>query len=420
MNELTTLKPGARIHASIGCFLANLFDWYDLQILSLVLVLITNEFDLSLAQAGLLGTVTLVGTAVSIPVTGWIMNNKGRKASLLFSVIGFSVLTGAIAVAPSFYLVLILRAAAGICLGGIIVTVGTYMAEIWAAKIRARATTIVMMSSGLGGLLASVVVSAVAPDYGWRTVFGLALVGLAAAIYIMIFVKESPVWLQMHKEKLAREKEAREENVKAPKEGFGQLFSKEYRKRTVVGLLVALFAQFGYWGTAYFMPTHFVQDLGLTTAQAASVIGLGIIINIIGGPIAGIVADKIGRKKTLFIILVFGGAWMIFYVQQQNMTMIYVGIFILFLFIAYPGIVTTWFPEMYPEKLRAMGFGFTFNLARGLTALAPITIGALGGNIGLMSAMIVSGAVYICGGFLALLLPETFQKKDAVEPEATA
>ncbi|MDR2162586.1 MAG: MFS transporter [Clostridiales Family XIII bacterium] len=133
--------------------------------------------------------------------------------------------------------------------------------------------------------------------------------------------------------------------------------------------------------------------------------------------VVGALSDKIGRKRMMNIIMICGGIWIMIYVRFQDMTMLYVGMAIALCFFTYPGLITTWFPELYPAKLRGFGFGFTFNLARGLTALAPVTIGALGGQIGLMSAMVVAASVYLAGGLLTFLLPETVIKKSKEQKE---
>jgi len=63
--------------------------------------------------------------------------------------------------------------------------------------------------------------------------------------------------------------------------------------------------------------------------------------------------------------------------------------------------------ELFPTQARATALGISYNVARGLSALAPFTIGALSQRYGLSWAFGTSAIAFAAAALLGLLLPET-------------
>ena len=61
--------------------------------------------------------------------------------------------------------------------------------------------------------------------------------------------------------------------------------------------------------------------------------------------------------------------------------------------------------ELFPTKVRATGQGFTYNAGRALSALAPLTIGALAKDQGIGSALALTSAFFVLGAILVLIVP---------------
>ena len=73
-----------------ACFCSYGFDAMDFMILALALALITQEFGLSLAEAGLLGTSGMLGVGLSSILVGWYSDNYGRRRALIYCVTVFA------------------------------------------------------------------------------------------------------------------------------------------------------------------------------------------------------------------------------------------------------------------------------------------------------------------------------------------
>ena len=63
--------------------------------------------------------------------------------------------------------------------------------------------------------------------------------------------------------------------------------------------------------------------------------------------------------------------------------------------------------ELFPTRLRATAQGFCYNIGRALSALAPMTVGALAQAHGLGPALLITSAFFLVAAVLVSFLPET-------------
>jgi len=100
-----------------AAWLGWVLDAFDFTIYLLVLPLIAEEFDVSLtATAGSI-TLTLLLRLLGGYAAGAVADRWGRKLPLMISMVWFAVCDGAIAFAPSFFWVLVLRTLFGFGMG---------------------------------------------------------------------------------------------------------------------------------------------------------------------------------------------------------------------------------------------------------------------------------------------------------------
>jgi len=67
--------------------------------------------------------------------------------------------------------------------------------------------------------------------------------------------------------------------------------------------------------------------------------------------------------------------------------------------------------ELFPTEIRATAMGLTYNIGRGISAVAPFAVGALALHVGLGAAFFLQAAAFFVAALLALLLPETKGKQ---------
>jgi MFS family permease len=63
--------------------------------------------------------------------------------------------------------------------------------------------------------------------------------------------------------------------------------------------------------------------------------------------------------------------------------------------------------EIFPGEIRATAMGLSYNVGRGLSALAPFAVGALALHYGIGPAFLLQAAAFFVAALLALMLPET-------------
>jgi MFS family permease len=63
--------------------------------------------------------------------------------------------------------------------------------------------------------------------------------------------------------------------------------------------------------------------------------------------------------------------------------------------------------ELFPGSIRGTAQGFCYNAGRALSALAPITLGAVADKQGLAAALSLTVAFFVAAALLVGLLPET-------------
>jgi hypothetical protein len=69
--------------------------------------------------------------------------------------------------------------------------------------------------------------------------------------------------------------------------------------------------------------------------------------------------------------------------------------------------------ELFPTDVRGTGQGLTYNVGRGLGALAPYTIGAVATipGVGIGSALALTSAFFLAGAVLILFFPDTSKER---------
>ena len=192
---------------------------------------------------------------------------------------------------------------------------------------------------------------------------------------------------------------------------FFQLFSPEYRRRTIINSLYLIVSLCGLWAGSVYVPsaiTFIAQREGRSAADAAQLAsyssGLLGIATILGALIVPALADRFGRKFTLgiFYAVMMVSLWVafgqVFYLQAHALEWFMVCTFFLGLGGANFIVYSFWLPEQYGTECRASAFAFITNFGRfaaaGFTFLVGSGIryyGSLGVPVGLTALAVVAG-----------------------------
>ncbi|WP_329045731.1 MFS transporter [Amycolatopsis sp. NBC_01488] len=168
---------------------------------------------------------------------------------------------------------------------------------------------------------------------------------------------------------------------------------------------MAALALFGWWGGSTWLPTFLHTDRGIPAATVAlfmTVLNLGMFV---GYNVFGLIADRIGRKYALLLSLAGVGLTLPLYVVAADRTaLLWLGPLFAF-FAAFSGIFGAYLGELFPTRVRATGAGFCFNVGRGVSALAPLALGALATGAGLGTGLLVCAGIILCAAVVMTFLP---------------
>lgn len=393
----TELAANMRWHVLTAGFLSYGFDAMDFMVLALALSAITTEFNLSLGEAGLLGTAGMIGVGLSSIVLGWYSDNFGRRSALLLSVAVFAIFTAAIALARGWWDIMALRFLAGLGLGGVWGVVSTYVNETWSPRYRGRAIAFVLSSWPVGVIVAAAIARYVLPTYGWRGLFAFGGIALIATVYIWLFVPESPEWQREH---LARQQHSKQ------RVAVKEIFAPGLARNTILGTFTAACALVGYWGANTWLPTYLVRDRGLDQANMATFI---IVLNagmFVGYQVFGWIADHVGHRKTLLICFTGTTIMLPVYALTRDPHVLFWTGPVLGVFFACTGSFGSYYPHLYPTRVRNTGAGFCFNMGRGIAAFAPFVLGQMASTLGLSTSIGLCGVAFACAGVTMLFMPE--------------
>jgi SHS family lactate transporter-like MFS transporter len=397
--------------AQWACFLAAWFGWvldaFDFTVFLLVMPRIAKDFHVSITATAWTVTATLLLRLVGGTVAGAAADKWGRKLPLMLSVVWFAACDGAIAFAPSFTWVLVLRTLFGLGMGAEWASGATMAMESWPVRSRGLASGALQGSWAIGYLLAAQVSRVVlAGDGDWRTLFLIAAAPALLVLPIRLWVPDS---------------------VPAPKgpaatAEAGRLARAQLWRRIGWGSFYVALAFSAYYAISAIYPTLLAKELHMTTdgtSTLVSIFNVGMLIGAVGcgylatrwSPCAAILLCSV---ITIPILPVYVG-WVPGHLG--------VGAFFGGMFGGgYAGVMPIMLTSMFPAAVRARSIGFVFHIGACFAAFAPTLIAHLAERRGLtfaQSIVLVTGGLQLTLAIALLLRPrDVFDSGDAIEPGA--
>jgi MFS family permease len=126
----------------------------------------------------------------------------------------------------------------------------------------------------------------------------------------------------------------------------------------------------------------------------------------------GYVADAFGRKKSFITYLVTAAILMLLYAGTTAVPLLLMlGPLVAFFGTGFFSGFGTVAAELFPTAIRATAQGFTFNMGRFGSALAPLFVGSLADTHGFSAAFSLLSAAFAVGAITWIWLPETRGRK---------
>lgn len=397
-------KKNAQWMVLLAAFLGWMFDGLEMGIFPLIarpaLRDMLNEDKVAVgAWMGHITALFLIGAACGGFVFGWLGDRFGRVRAMTFSVLAYSLFTGAGFLAQSPLQLGLLRFLAALGMGGEWSLGVALVMECWPEKRRPILAGLIGAASNVGFLL----VAFIGYEYqvskeSWRW---MMLVGVSPALltfFIRLFVPESERWQSSVKESAARP--------------IREVFSRGLLKPTLLGIVFASVALIGTWAAIQWIPLWVDKmapgDLAAkAVAQMASAGGA-----IVGCILAPLLGDLVGRRAGYFLLCLasLGVCQFLFRSFSEYNNALVMMIFLAGgVTAAFYGWLPLYLPEIFPTRVRATGQGVSFNSGRILAAVGAYTQGQLVGYFdeSYARAGAVITFVYVIGMIMIWFAPET-------------
>jgi SHS family lactate transporter-like MFS transporter len=339
-------EPDNSYRAAVAAsFLGWTLDAFDFFLVTYTLTAIAKEFGVGDKAIVLSLTLTLFMRPVGAFFFGLLADRIGRKKALMANLLFYATAEVATGFAQNYMTFMILRALFGIGMGGEW-GVGSSLAMEQAPRHR-RGLVSGLLQEGyaFGNLLAAVAYFVVFPHFGWRAMFFLGGLPALVALYTRFYVKESKVW----------------ENRKARNwsEYIGEV-AKHWKLFLYLFVFMALM-NFISHGTQDMYPTFLTRDWHFTPQRVATVNIIASFGAIIGGLLFGHFSDRIGRRRSIVIALLFAILAIPLWAFAPTLPLLVVGAFIMqFMVQGAWGVIPVHINELAPDTVRGFLPGFAY------------------------------------------------------------
>ena len=430
----TTLNEGAenvpvnsRNKVVVASLIGTAIEFFDFYIYATAAVIVFPHIffpqgDPTAATLQSLATfaIAFVARPIGSAVFGHFGDRVGRKVTLVASLLTMGISTVAIGLLPTYETIGILapvllalaRFGQGLGLGGEWGGAALLATENAPPRKRALYGSFPQLGAPIGFFFANgtfLLLSWLLTDeqfmsWGWRIPFVFSAVLVLIGLYVRVSLHETPVFAKVA---------AAKKQVKVP---LGTLLTKHVRV-TVLGtfIMLATYTLF-YIMTVYSMTYSTAAapvGLGLPRNEVLwmlmmAVIGFGVMV-----PIAGLLADKFGRRSSMIVITTLIILFALFVFPpllgsgSPALVMAYLLIGLSLMGLTF-GPMGALLPELFPTEVRYTGASFSYNVASILGAsVAPYIATWLQANYGLFYVGVYLAAMAALTLIALLLTHET-------------
>lgn len=347
LSQIRLLSSRER-HVIVASYLGWTLDAFDFFILVFVLKSIAADFHTTIKEVTLAISLTLAMRPLGALVFGFLADRLGRRKTLMINVLIYSLLEFSSGFAPSLTVFIIFRALYGIAMGGEWGVGAALTLESVSPKMRGFVSGILQTGYPSGYLLASIVFFTLFPLLGWRGMFMVGVLPALLVLYIRRNVSESPAF------------EARQ-HQKSPI-NLRKIF-KSHLALSLWAILMMTGFNFLSHGTQDLYPTFLEQQMGLshqTVGLIAIIYNVGAIL---GGLTFGILSERIGRKRSILLALLFVLPIIPLWAHAQSIVGLAAGAFLIQFFVQGAwGVVPVHLNEISPDEIQGTFPGLVYQL----------------------------------------------------------
>ena len=341
--------------------LGGILFGYDTAVISGTIAAVGEQFRLDAMAKGWYVGCALVGSIAGVAVAGWLSDRFGRKPTMLFSSVLFSVSAIGCAFCAGFTDLVVYRIIGGVGIGIVSIVSPVYISEISPERMRGAMVGLYQLAITMGFVLAYLVnyllLVNVKVDELWRVMLGAEAVITLFFFTVIFFIPESPRWLAVRGTGGASGGRALPGRGNIPWE---ELKKPGIVKAMAIGCAIAILGQFmGVNAVLYYGPEIFANAGFAAQDSSFSTVLVGM-VNMFSTILAVFLIDRVGRKGLIY----FGVSVMIVCLvaigvmfQQHVKGLAFVSVFLVYIFaqaISISAVVFVLLSEMYPNKVRGV------------------------------------------------------------------
>jgi len=348
---------------------ASFFGQYDTQLFSLLLVQIQEDLAIPDAALGYLGSLTRLG---ALPAFGVLLlaDRYGRRSVLLFTIAGYTTMTAATALSPSYaWFVACQFGASGFLAAELLLSLIVIVEEFrpehrgWGVGVAGALAVLGRgLALGLFGFVEEI-------PFGWR---GLYAVGVVPLLFLAVLRRRLPETRRFRAlvEAVSEAEPPRDVRTRflRPLVRLARAYPGRFAAVAGLGFLWS----FSNAPVDFFLPKYAQEILGWSPGEVSRVaLGAGA-VGLLGLLLGGWVSDRFGRRPAFVVFLVLEPTFAIILYTVSESFM--VALFVLWSFasVANDTIGRTYTNEVFPTSGRstAAGARATAAAAGGVAGLA--------------------------------------------------
>ncbi len=268
------------------------------------------SFDASKTEIGIVATLFALTRTLLVRPFGAFSDRIGRKPMLMWGFVGYGIFMSLFAFATNIYWMYILRAAQGISSAAVWPAASAYIADSVSASERGKAMGYMGMATSVGIMFGPAIGGFLKDLYGIQLPFIICGVLTGSMSLFIKFMLEETVTCDYDVTE-PRDTALIHRTVGWIAQDYREIRQNVYAK-TLFGVMVAGFIfNFAYALIEPLLPIFAEESLNASATQVGLAFTLAGTVGVIVRPLAGSLADSIGRKKPIVVGSLYSGLMML-------------------------------------------------------------------------------------------------------------
>lgn len=263
-------------------FIATGLNFLDRQVLSITIIKIQEEFNLTDVQYGMINTSFLISYALMFTIGGRLTDIFGAKLGLAFSVAVWSIASGLHGFMDTFYQLILFRFLLGVGEGGCFPAAAKTVNELFEKKERGFANGVAIGGSAMGAVLAPPLTIWISNEMGWRWSF--IIPGIIGIVWVVIWV------IIPWKKKREETQTLQPVKVKQPKVPFLKILTNRY---AWVFLVIRFLLDPVFYFIMFWIPKYLNEERNVSFDEIGRLLWIPFLALGLSNMIGGYFSDKL-------------------------------------------------------------------------------------------------------------------------------